>query len=456
MRPAAPLVTYAGLKVWDARGKLLPARFEPAGQGSGLSLAVEEVGAQYPLTIDPIAQQAYLKASNTGAGDLFGRSVAVSGDTVVVGALREDSNATGVNGDQQRTRLRVRGGVRLCANRGRVEPAGILEGFEHRRWGYFRLVSRGVGRHGGGGGAERRQQRDGRERRPANEQRRRFRGGVRLCASRGRVEPAGISEGFEHRAVRPLRRLGQRVGGHGGGGGVGGGQQRDTGVNGDQQRTTPPTAGAAYVFVRNGGVWSQQAYLKASNTGAGDDFGSSVGVSGDTVVVGADLEDSNATGVNGDQTNNSRCQSGAAYVFVRSRGRVEPAGIFEGLEYRALATNSVGRSACRADTVVVGAPAMQDGTGNNGAAQAGAAYVFVRTGGVWSQQAYLKASNTGALDSFGWSVGVSGDVVVVGAPDEDSNATGVNGDQQRTTAPPTPGRRTYLCEAGACGARRHI
>lgn len=83
-------------------------------------------------------------------------------------------------------------------------------------------------------------------------------------------------------------------------------------------------------------------------------------VSGDTVVVGARHEDSNATGVNGNQADNSASESGAAYIFVR------------------------------------------DGGGN------------------WSQQAYLKASNTGADDQFGSSVSVSGDTVVVGAWSEDS------------------------------------
>ncbi len=98
-------------------------------------------------------------------------------------------------------------------------------------------------------------------------------------------------------------------------------------------------SGAVYIFIRSGTTWSQQAYLKASNTGAGDWFGSAVAVSGDTLVVGARFEDSNATGVNGDQADNSVNDSGAAYVFVRS-------------------------------------------------------------GTTWSQQAYLKASNTGADDYF--------------------------------------------------------
>jgi len=68
-----------------------------AGQ---IVLRVDDTGAQYPLTIDPLVQQAYLKASNTSTNDFFGSTVAMSGDTLVVGAPGEDSAATGVNGNQ--------------------------------------------------------------------------------------------------------------------------------------------------------------------------------------------------------------------------------------------------------------------------------------------------------------------------------------------------------------------
>ena len=70
------------------------------------------------------------------------------------------------------------------------------------------------------------------------------------------------------------------------------------------------------MFVRNGTTWSQQAYLKASNAEAGDPFGLSVGVSGNTVVVGAPYESSAATGVNGNQSDNSATYAGAAYVYT--------------------------------------------------------------------------------------------------------------------------------------------
>ena len=93
------VLNYGGLRAWGSDGKNVPVRFEYAGDDR-IVIAIDDQSACYPITIDPIAQQAYLKASNTAAGDSFGISVAISGDTVVVGAHQEDSNASGVNGDQ--------------------------------------------------------------------------------------------------------------------------------------------------------------------------------------------------------------------------------------------------------------------------------------------------------------------------------------------------------------------
>jgi hypothetical protein len=133
-------------------------------------------------------------------------------------------------------------------------------------------------------------------------------------------------------------------------------------------------SGAVYVFTRSGTTWVQQAYVKASNTGAIDQFGFSVslGSDGNTLAVGAVLEDSKGTGVNGlDQDDDTLSGSGAVYVFTRS-------------------------------------------------------------GTTWSQQAYVKASNTGASDQFGISVSLSsdGNTLAVGADREDSKGTGVNGSDQ--------------------------
>jgi hypothetical protein len=75
-------------------------------------------------------------------------------------------------------------------------------------------------------------------------------------------------------------------------------------------------SGAAYVFTRDSGnQWSQESYLKASNTGISDNFGFSVALSGDTLVVGAYGEGSNGSGVNGNQANDVSTRSGAVYVY---------------------------------------------------------------------------------------------------------------------------------------------
>ncbi len=75
------------------------------------------------------------------------------------------------------------------------------------------------------------------------------------------------------------------------------------------------STGAAYVFVRTGAGWSQEVYVKASNTDPGDDFGTSVAVSAGVIAVGAPSEESNANGVNGNQADNSHPFAGAAYAF---------------------------------------------------------------------------------------------------------------------------------------------
>ena len=85
---------------------------------------------------------------------------------------------------------------------------------------------------------------------------------------------------------------------------------------GAQADNTVSNSGAVYVFLRSNGLWSQQAYVKASNTGSDDRFGLGVALSGDTLAVGADVEDSNGTGVNGGaQADNTIVNSGAVYTL---------------------------------------------------------------------------------------------------------------------------------------------
>ncbi len=208
-----------------------------------------------------------------------------------------------------------------------------------------------------------------------------------------------------------------------------------TGVNGDQSSNAATYSGAVYVFTRSAGVWTQQAYLKASNTDSGDQFGYSVSLSGDTLAVGAWYEDSAATGRNGDQSSNAASQSGAVYVFTRS------AGVWTQQAYLKASNTDSGDQfgysvSLSGDTLAVGAwgesgaaTGVNGDQSSNSAFLSGAVYVFTRSAGVWTQQAYLKASNTDSGDQFGWSVSLLGDTLAVGSPDESSAATGVNGDQ---------------------------
>ena len=202
-----------------------------------------------------------------------------------------------------------------------------------------------------------------------------------------------------------------------------------TGVNSTPNESAS-NAGAAYVFVRSGTTWTQQAYLKASHVSASDNFGISVAVSGDTVVVGASGEDSSLTGVNS-TPDESVSNAGAAYVFVRSGTTWAQQAYLKASQVTA--NDNFGTSvAVAGDTVVVGASNEDssttgvNSTPDESVSDAGAAYVFLRSGTTWTQQSYLKASQVSASDNFGNSVAVSGDTVVVGAQNEDSSTAGVN------------------------------
>ena len=161
------------------------------------------------------------------------------------------------------------------------------------------------------------------------------------------------------------------------------------------------SAGSAYVFVRSGTSWTQQAELLAADGQEGDQFGVSVAVTGDTALVGANLDDDNGT------------DSGSAYVFVRSgtswtqQAKILAADGQEGDQFGV----SVGLSV---DTAVLGASTDGDLGGASGSA-----YVFGRSGTSWTQQAKLLAADGASADFFGNSVAISGGTVVIGAPDHD-------------------------------------
>jgi MYXO-CTERM domain-containing protein len=174
------------------------------------------------------------------------------------------------------------------------------------------------------------------------------------------------------------------------------GVPKDDGLFADQ--------GSAYVFTRTGTTWSQQAKLGVSDSGFGDQLGNSVSVSGETAIVGAFTKDVGAT-----------MNQGAAYVFVRS-GNLwsEQAKLTasDGGEYEQFGASV----ALEGDTAVIGADNATVGA-NLGQ---GAAYVFVRSGATWSQQAKLTAGDGAAGDRCGGSVSLSADTAVVGCSRDDA------------------------------------
>jgi hypothetical protein len=329
------------------------------------------------------AQQAYVKASNTGAGDHFGSSIALSadGNTLAVGAPEEDSNATGVSGNQSDDSAGTSGAVYLFTRSGSAWS----------QQAYVKASNTGAGDH--------------------------FGSSVALSADGNTLAVSATGEA-----------------------------SNATGIGGNQSDDSAGESGAVYLFTRSGSAWTQQAYVKASNTGAGDHFGSSIALSadGNTLAVGAPEEDSNATGVGGNQSDNSADYSGAAYLFTRS-GSTWSQQAYVKASNTELGDQFGFSVALSADgnTLAVGAYAEDsNATGiggnqsDNSAGYSGAVYLFTRGGSAWSQQAYVKGSNTEAIDCFGMSVALSadGNTLAVGASGESSNAAGVGGNQSDNSA----------------------
>jgi len=170
------------------------------------------------------------------------------------------------------------------------------------------------------------------------------------------------------------------------------------GARKDDQKGTD--AGAVYVFTRTAGAWSQQAKLMASDGAAFDFFGTFVSLDGNTLAIGAHLNDDDGDG------------SGSAYIFVRDGTSWSQQAKLTADD--AAADDLFGiRLALSGNKVLIGAP-----TGTGGP---GAAYVFHRVSGVWTQEAKLTASDGFAGDGYGFTVGLSDNVALVGADTDDDD-----------------------------------
>jgi hypothetical protein len=203
-----------------------------------------------------------VKASNTDAGDQFGHSLALAanGSRLAVGALFEDSPASGIGNTQGNSLMTERAGAVYVFD---------LEGGNWSQQAYVKASN--------------------------TEKDDQFGRSITLSG-----EGATLA-----------------VGAWGVGGGDPGEDSSAIGIGGNEADNAAPAAGAVYVFSLGTGGWFQQAYVKAANTEAGDRFGRVLALSGDgdTLAVGAYLEDSNAAGVGGNQGDNSASDAGAVYLY---------------------------------------------------------------------------------------------------------------------------------------------
>lgn len=267
-------------------------------------------------------QEAYIKASNTDTNDHFGSSLSLSGDglTLVVGAEQESSNANAINGDHNNN---------LSASSGAVYVFHKAASSWSQQ-AYLKSNNSDLGDKFGALGAL-------------------------DVSDDGDIVAVGAL--YEDSGVR--------------------------GTTGSGVNDSEENAGAAYIFTRNGAIWTQTAYIKANNTEANDNFGTlSLSGDGKTLVVSAFNEDSAST--------------------------------------------------------VISTPNEFSAANNNGATGAGAVYVFVynATDSEWVQEAYIKASNADKYDEFGGGeslvISKDGLTIAVYAGGEDSAATGINGDESNS------------------------
>ncbi|MCG6167234.1 putative Ig domain-containing protein [Leptospira sanjuanensis] len=364
---------------------------DDSAAGAGAAYVFRRTGTAWAL-------EAYLKAPNAEANDQFGCSVAISGDTIVVGARAEDGGNSAILHSPF-------AGLTPAGDDDTLSSSGAA--YVYRRtgtvWGleaYLKAPNADLGDQFG----------------------------TSVSISGDRI---GVGAGQERGGLGTII------------------QAPAPGFTGATDNDSTPTSGAIYIFERTGTTWTWDAYIKAPNVETGDLFGLKFKIRGDTLIAGAISEDSGNTTIQnslgpslttvGDD--DSLSNSGAVYVFRKTGAN----WAFESYLKAPNADNSdqFGASLDLSEdgnVAVVGAynedsaqTTISNSLGANlttagdddSASAAGAVYVFRRTGTVWAFEVYLKSPNIEANDNFGRSVSISGDMIVAGAAGEDSAQTGV-------------------------------
>ena len=360
------VLSYSKLLVIDAQGNELPASMKPTDDG--FLLAYNDAQATYPVTVDPLIvnEEAKLTANDAAESDWFGFPVAIAGDSVVVGAFADDDGGSGSGSAYVFTR---NGSSWSQQAKLTADDAATGDGF-----GNSVAIS-----------------------------------GASVVVGASGDDDGGINSGSAYVFTRSgtswsqqdkltaydaeaSDSFGKSVAISGDSVVVGAALNDDAGFN----------SGSAYVFTRSGTLWSEQDKLTSNDIAENDRFGISVAISGDSVVVGASRDDDR-----GDD-------SGSAYVFTRI-------GTSWLQQDKLIANDGVSDDNFGISVDISGASIVVGANENN--SDSGGAYVFIRSGTSWSQQAKLTANDGAAGDHFGISVAISGDSVVVGARFDDDGGT---------------------------------
>lgn len=397
---------------------------------SRMRVREHEIGPRYLVTVDSLVQQQKLLAPDGAAGDDFGQSVALDGDTAVVGAWLDD-NSGGANAGAAYIYVRIGNAWTL------QQKITASDGAANANFGFSVSVNgdtaavgaiqanNGSGQHVGAvyiftrsGGMWAQQQRIQAADGALND-------GFARCVSVSAdtllvTSDADDDSGSNSGSAYVFTRSGtvwtqqQKIlasdGSAGDNFGNSAAMSGESIIIGAWQESNAggSAAGSAYVFTRSGVIWTQQQKLTASDPSSVDFFGTSVSLSGDTAIIGGSLNDGNDS------------DAGAAYVFTRNAGvwilqqRLHASNFAAGDDFGAAVS-------VNGDVAIISA-SLDD---NSGGADAGSAYVFTRTGGVWSEQQRFQAPDAAANDSFGNTVAMSGATVVVGSY-QDDNIGGVD------------------------------
>ncbi|HHI93529.1 MAG TPA: integrin [Gammaproteobacteria bacterium] len=445
----------------DGRTLVVGANEEDSGGSNEADDSTPNAGAVYVYSLDgdSWSQQAYLKASNADSEDSFGSAVALSadGNTLAVGATDEDGDgsdagdnsalnagavylytrsgdswsqqaylkaADATNGDRfgGSVALSADGATLAVGARYKNTNSGAVYVFTRDDGLWLNLGDNNAPNEGSGPWSQQAYLEAAFP--DTNDW---FGGSLALSADGNLLAVGATGEASNATGVSPP----------------------GLGANLAMSNDDADSAGAVYLYRRNGETWSQEAYVKASNTDKIDAFGTAVALSADgkTLAVGANREDSWATGVNGNEDANSFSSAGAVYLYRfdgQSWGQeayikasnTDSSDVFGGAVALSADGNTLAVGASREDSSangINGDASDNSATGNG----AGAVYLYRYDDGAWGQRAYVKASNTDANARFGITVALSdnGDTLAVGAYEETSAATGLNGDQTDVTAP---------------------